>query len=295
MSSSCAIYSTYPHQLDYAWHSVSLKKSQIRISYHIGSDEEGREALKLFRQNHKDTWGVLKADQLHPLIAFFDMDGTLITQETSVEMGRQFLSKQLADEVANITIRSMAGEISFKENLIAKMKLFENTSQSALSAVAEACTFCPGAAELINTLHNEGLKSYLVTGGLKTLAASYAHKLNMHGFYANTASWTNRSDNTNPDWVLTGELVPPIVDGEAKAKFVRSTCKNHDISCDRAIMVGDGANDVDMAQAVGCAVGFAPKYSLVPHLHVSNQTQDHQFLSDLMAHARHLLKSEPSS
>lgn len=247
--------------------------------------------LDSFRYYHQSgqSWAVVSREQMNFRLAFFDMDGTLISQESSVEMADRYLSKELHDEVARITSQSMAGEISFKNNLLTKMKMFQNTNKSMLEEVTASCTLNPGTKELCEMLHQAAVTTYLVTGGLKTMAASFAQVLGMAGFCANTEKWINRSvDPGHPDWVMSGDLVPPIIDGIEKARFVEDTTKKHQCSPNEALVVGDGANDVDMARIAGLAVGFFPKRALRPHIHVANETGHHLFLMDLIEHVRHL-------
>ena len=183
----------------------------------------------------------------------------------------------------------MAGELSFVDNLISKMKLFENTQLSTLNEVTQSCTLNTGAEELVAHLHNNNIQTYLVTGGLKSIAAPYAKKLRMAGFCANTERWINRShDAHQPDWIMTGELEPPIIDGAAKARYISAICHQQNVKPNQCMIIGDGANDIAMAKLAGLAVGFHPKSALTPHLHIANETSNHLFTLDLVNHVRSL-------
>ena len=275
-------------------HRIKLPLSGNTVFYTKIDDDNNKtvpQALQHFRRQHQPetSWGILSLSQVELSLAFFDMDGTLIAQETSVELAERFLSKQLKDEVERITTQSMAGEISFVSNLIAKMKLFENTQLSMLNEVTQSCTLNTGAEELITHLHNNHIQTYLVTGGLKSIAASYAKKLRMAGFCANTERWVNRSSDLHqPDWIMTGELEPPIIDSAAKARYLSTICKQQNINPSQCMIVGDGANDIAMAKLSGLAIGFHPKAALTPHLHIANETANHLFALDLINHVRSL-------
>lgn len=271
-------------------------QSGARIHYTIGDDAAAANALLHFRTHHQAgiSWGVIKPDQVKFRLAFFDMDGTLVAQETAVELARHFLSKPLQDEVTRITTQSMAGEISFADNLVTKMQLFKDTTAANLETAAAACSLNPGAEEFISALHQQGIPTYIVTGGLTTMAAAYAKKLNMTGFCANTPRWTNRSDDAhNPDWVMSGELEPPIVDGAAKAAYINGICSAQSLSSAACLVVGDGANDVEMARQAGLAVGFQPKVALTPHIHVANEASNHLLTLDMITAARRQLAEAP--
>lgn len=266
-------------------------RSGASLYYMLGDDNAATSALHHFRTHHQAgvSWGVMRPEQVKFKLAFFDMDGTLVAQETAVELARHFLSKPLQDEVTRITSQSMAGEISFVDNLVTKMRLFKDTSATGLATVTAACSLNPGAKEFVSALHQQGVLTYIVTGGLTTMAAAYAKKLNMEGFCANTPRWTNRSnDPHNPDWVMSGELEPPIVDGAAKARYIHSICTKQSLSPAECLVVGDGANDIAMAKQAGLAVGFQPKPALAAHVHVANEAADHRLTLDMITAAQQL-------
>ena len=47
-------------------------------------------------------------------------------------------------------------------------------------------------------------------------------------------------------------------------------------------MIGDGANDKDILEAVGVGVGFYPKKILYNSIHVYNGTGSHEYLIDFL-------------
>ncbi len=61
------------------------------------------------------------------------------------------------------------------------------------------------------------------------------------------------------DGVLTGGLVGEIVDGEGKARLLRTIAAEEHISLSQVIAVGDGANDLPMLDVAGLGIAFHAK------------------------------------
>ncbi|TPW96279.1 phosphoserine phosphatase SerB, partial [Schumannella luteola] len=61
------------------------------------------------------------------------------------------------------------------------------------------------------------------------------------------------------DGVLTGRVVPPIVDAAAKAEALQEWADAAGIPVAQTLAVGDGANDLPMMALAGLSVGFDAK------------------------------------
>jgi phosphoserine phosphatase len=65
------------------------------------------------------------------------------------------------------------------------------------------------------------------------------------------------------DGVLTGRLLPQdwgdICDGDEKRRKLLEACAALGVGPERAIAVGDGANDLPMMRAAGLSVGYRAK------------------------------------
>lgn len=61
------------------------------------------------------------------------------------------------------------------------------------------------------------------------------------------------------DEKLTGRVIPPILDKEAKLAFLNQYAMTQGIPLEGVITTGDGANDIPMLAAAGCGVGYRPK------------------------------------
>ena len=58
------------------------------------------------------------------------------------------------------------------------------------------------------------------------------------------------------DGRLTGRLTNEVVDGPAKARFLRSVADAEGVQLSQVVAVGDGANDLEMLAAAGLGIAF---------------------------------------
>jgi len=61
------------------------------------------------------------------------------------------------------------------------------------------------------------------------------------------------------DGVVTGGVIPPIVNREYKAMALQRLCDQLGIGVEQSIAVGDGANDLSMMALAGLGVAFHAK------------------------------------
>jgi len=180
----------------------------------------------------------------------FDMDSTLINIECIDEIARQCGK---VEEVSKITEASMRGEIkNFSESLIARVSLLKGVPESDLEIVyQERLQLNPGAKNLIQAAQAIGWKTLLVSGGFTFFTNKIKDRLQLDEAHSNTLEII--------DGHLTGRVLGPIVDGAAKADFVRSACEKLGVSTQAALVMGDGSNDLPMMENAGLSIGYQPK------------------------------------
>jgi Phosphoserine phosphatase len=76
-------------------------------------------------------------------------------------------------------------------------------------------------------------------------------KLGLDGYKANTLELQ--------DGELTGGLIPPVIDADAKKFALISWSEQFGIPLSKTVAIGDGANDLLMMEAAAVSVGFMPK------------------------------------
>ncbi|HQV15425.1 MAG TPA: phosphoserine phosphatase SerB [Denitromonas sp.] len=178
-----------------------------------------------------------------------DMDSTLIDIECIDEIADQCGKKA---QVAEITEAAMRGEIDFRESLNRRVALLEGLSADALDTVyRERLQLNPGARELIGALKAAGIVTVLVSGGFTYFTERLKADLGFDHAYANTLE--------RIDGKLTGRVCGPVVDAQAKADHLTRIRNQLDLSADRVIAAGDGANDLPMFRAAGFGVAYKAK------------------------------------
>lgn len=179
-----------------------------------------------------------------------DMDSTMIQIETldtlAAELG-------IGDKVAEITARSMAGELDFVESLRARVALLKGfPARDAMTIVMEKVVHTAGAERAVKTMAAHGAHCALVSGGF-TFTTSVVHaELGFQDHAANTL-------DIAADGTFTGDLTGRIVGRPTKLEILTELCEKQGVGLDGGAAIGDGANDLDMLLAAGLGIGFHPK------------------------------------
>lgn len=179
-----------------------------------------------------------------------DMDSTLVTIETIDEIA-DFVGRKA--EVAAITEAAMRGEITdYAESLRRRVALLAGLRVEVLDEVyATRMRLSLGAEPLIAAAHAAGLRTLLVSGGFTYFTDRLRDRLSLGAARSNVLEVR--------DGVLTGGLVGEIVDAQVKARTVADECAALGVSTDRAIAMGDGANDLHMMRLAGLSVAYRAK------------------------------------
>ncbi len=178
-----------------------------------------------------------------------DMDSTIIAQECIDELGAAF---GLKSKIAEITTRSMNGEIGFEDSLIQRVRLLKGLPQKALEEVFETrITLTPGARELVATMRANGAYCALISGGFTYFTQRIAA---MTGFDFNDANSLLFDDGR-----LSGDVTRPILGRESKLVALRKIRSERDYLEEDVIAVGDGANDLAMIKEAGLGVAYHAK------------------------------------
>lgn len=180
----------------------------------------------------------------------FDMDSTLINIECIDEIARQCGKEK---EVSAITEASMRGEITdFSQALKERVKLLKGASEKDLEIVyQQRLQLNLGAKELVLGAQQFGWKTVLVSGGFTFFTERIKQLLSLDEAHSNILEIHQG--------ILTGNVLGSIVDGNAKADFVKTACQQLGVSTHSALVIGDGSNDLPMMADAGLSIGFHPK------------------------------------
>ena len=178
-----------------------------------------------------------------------DMDSTLITIECIDEIA-DFTGKKA--EVAAITASAMRGEIDWPQSLRQRVSLLKGLDESVLLRVYdERLKLSPGAEKMIAAAKKQCIKLLLVSGGFTYFTERLQARLKIDHAYSNTLEII--------DGKLTGNVIGPLCDADAKGQHLRATSTALSLSRDQSIAIGDGANDLKMMAAAGFSIAYHAK------------------------------------
>lgn len=183
-------------------------------------------------------------------LAAFDMDGTLIPVESSwAEVHRHFGStndRALSDFLAN--------RIDDREFIRSDVRLWwkyrPELTLEEISRILEDVPLMPGAEELFDSLHDHGIRTAIVSGGLDLLAARLGRMLRIDHVLAN--GLVARSNGR-----ITGEGIVrvPI---KGKEQVLAGLQRELGIDPEHTASVGNSEIDVGLFRRSRIGVAFLP-------------------------------------
>jgi phosphoserine phosphatase len=178
-----------------------------------------------------------------------DMDSTMIGQECVDELA-DFAG--VKSRVAAITERAMRGEIKFKPALRERVALLSGLPVAVVEEILKnRITLTPGARELVATMRANGAWTCLISGGFTLFTRPVAE---MIGFDENRAN-----ELIVEDGKLTGEVVEPVLGRAEKLSTFVELLESFDLDDIDTLVVGDGANDLDMIEHAGLGIAYHAK------------------------------------
>ncbi|MCH8492445.1 MAG: phosphoserine phosphatase SerB [Idiomarina sp.] len=190
-------------------------------------------------------------DMHKPGLAVFDMDSTLIQLESIDAIAE---AAGHGEAVAAITERAMQGELDFVEALNERVKMLQGVPEELIFKMADNLPYTEGADDLMRFLRKFRWRIAIVSGGFTWFADMAAMRWGADYVACNVLEVANGK--------LTGKLLGPIIDGQAKADALQALMRQYSLPREQVIAVGDGANDIAMLEAAGFGVGFNAKPAL---------------------------------
>lgn len=197
-----------------------------------------------------------------------DMESTLIREEMLDELADEIGERE---RISRITARAMNGELDFRDALRERVALLEGLPETLLDSMVERIHLDPGARFLVSTLASHGVATALVSGGFHRFADAVRDELQVETSQANRLEIIEGR--------LTGRVLEPILDRDAKVQALDRLCAEHEIERHEAVTVGDGANDLAMLRAAGLGVAYHGKPAVAA---AARYRIDHGDLSTLL-------------
>lgn len=210
-------------------------------------------------------------DRLHepfPKLVFFDVEGTIfrkVVKDThgntapsawgllSAHLGADALREDEATKV-KWTSGGYKGYVEWMEATIAIHQKY-GLEKAFFDAVMNLCVYHPGVEETFAELRSNGVRTALISGGFKATADRAARELKIdHALAACEYYW---SDDGKLVW---WNLLP--CDYHGKADFMQLISQEHGLALKDCAFVGDGRNDIPLAQAVGISIAFNGAHEL---------------------------------
>lgn len=186
--------------------------------------------------------------RLNRRLFVFDMDSTLIQGEVIDELARL---ARVGDQVARITEAAMRGELDFDQSFIRRVALLKGLPAEQVYSLLGTIPLADGAERLFTALKLLGLKTAILSGGFNFFARSLQQRFSIDHVHANELEIV--------DGVVTGRVIPPIVNGARKAALLAEIAANEGISLEQVVAVGDGANDIPMLNLAGMGIAYRAK------------------------------------
>lgn len=213
-----------------------------------------RDLRSIFAEDKIDVF-LVSSQQRRKKLLLADMDATIVTSETLDELAAEC---GLGAEISAITAHAMRGELDFKGALMTRVGMLKGTPVKTLQTVLDRTEISAGAEQLIRVMRHYGATCVLVSGGFTFFTKAIAAQLGFHFSHGNNF---DIADNT-----LTGQVVPPILDKDAKLNFLKTYRDKMGLPPAETMALGDGANDLPMLLEAGLGLGYHPKPLLLENL-----------------------------
>jgi phosphoserine phosphatase len=146
----------------------------------------------------------------------------------------------------------MRGEVDFRESLTRRAALLAGVDVGALQELYdERLRLSPGAETMLAGFARSGARTLLVSSGFDFLTDRLKARLGFDYALANTLELAAGK--------LTGRICGAIVDGQAKADAVARLGSELALGDGFTVVVGDGANDLQMLRRADVSVAYLAK------------------------------------
>lgn len=213
-------------------------------------------------------------------LVVFDLDNVLIDTETIDEIAK---IKGIEEEISDITLQAMQGNIPFETSIRQRVKKLEGISTSDIDEAMDKISLNPGAVETATELKKQGYKIAIITGSFDVIALKVKELINADYAFYNTLEVD--------DGKLTGEVSGPLIT-QNKVDVLRQLVDEIGITLDECATIGDGANDLEMIKNAKIGIAYNAKPILKENADVQINEKDLRKVLDIMADEEKITKEE---
>jgi phosphoserine phosphatase len=197
-------------------------------------------------------------------LLFLDMEGTLLAAQDVVvgpdhahhtSLWTRIFSElgpaAQSDNIAMIEKWDGGGYRSYMDwvddSMVAMRR--HGLTQHQFEVLVDETPYNPGVRETLSEVHARGIRTAIVSGGFIAQARRAQTDLRIHHAYAATDLF----------WGSEGELVHWNIfpsDFEGKIDFVQLLMREYRLEPHECAFIGDGANDVPIAMAIGKSIAY---------------------------------------
>lgn len=222
-------------------------------------------------------------------ICFFDMEGTLLEKNLSLDNGKvapsawTVLAKEIseacfAEEEKTKDLWLKNEYISYTQWMMetVKIQIKHGLNKTHLQNVLHQAKLQKGAIELLHYIKKKGYLTVLISGGFKELADLTQRRLKIDHAYSACEYFFNEDGS-----VEHFNLLP--TDEEGKLVFMKHLASEYNSELKDCIFIGDGKNDVFIARNVGTSIAFNAQSELkeVSTYIIDQETPDLSVIIDL--------------
>ena len=176
------------------------------------------------------------------------MDSTFIQQEVIDLLAAH---AGVGAQVVAITERTMRGELDFRASLTERVALLKGLHISVFEKIRSEISLSAGAKKMVDSLHAAGHTVAVISGGFENVITPILERAQVDHWRANILEVENE--------LLTGKIIGPIVDREAKAEYLQELAAELSIPLSQTVAIGDGANDLGMMEIASLSIAFNAK------------------------------------
>jgi len=180
-------------------------------------------------------------------LVIFDLDGVLVPIDSSW----QYVHEAFGHDNEENYRRHLRGEIDFQEFMRSDIALWDGASIETIQAILDRVPVADGAREMIQTLHENRIRTTILSSGISLLADRIGRELGMDRVHANKLIADDRG-------LLTGEGVGAVPLKE-KHIIIRKILGEEKLSPQECAIVGDSIFDLPRFRNLGITIAFNPK------------------------------------